>query len=117
VKNEEDILQHQVEAYLRVKRLKFIHIPKQLQRYLWGKGRGSIPIHIAMMASKAFKGLPDLFIFDGTQCLIMELKSAKGVLTEEQNGWIENGLVICRTFDDAKSKIDHWMEHNGVHIT
>lgn len=109
MKQEEEILQHQVEMYLQFKRLKYIHIPKKVQGYLFRKGFG-VPAYIASLASKSFKGAPDLLIFGSAgRCLIIELKSKKGALTPEQKEWINNGMVVCRTFEEAKMYIDNFL--------
>jgi len=108
LKHIEADLQKQVEAYLRLVGLKFVHIPGSLQRYIWTKS-SRVPIHIAMQASRAFKGVPDLLIFKGDgKCLIMELKAPKGKLTTEQEAWLKLGMVVCKSLDDAIKIIDEW---------
>lgn len=104
MKKEEDILQRQCESYLKLfKEIKFIHIPKQLQRHIWANKQ--IPAHVGMIASKALKGLPDLLIFSKSKYLIVELKSENGVLTKEQKEWICHGLIVVRSFDEFKQLI------------
>ena len=101
-------LQKQVEAYLKLVGLTFVHIPGSLQRYIWTKS-SRVPIHIAMQASRAFKGVPDLLIFKGGgECLIMELKAPKGKLTPEQESWVSLGLVVCKSLEEATKAIDQW---------
>jgi len=108
MKHEEDILQRQVEAYLRAVGLKFVHVPKSLQRHIWSKV-SRVPIHVAAEAGRAFKGQPDLLIFAKgvtPRCLVMELKTESGRLTPEQLEWDYYGMIVCRTFASAKKTID-----------
>jgi len=109
----EDWLQKICEQYLSLKKIKYIHLPKGAQRFIWNKKFG-IPVHIAMEASKALKGVPDLILFglDGTYQLI-ELKSAKGKLTEGQKEWKNYGLKLFREFDEFQKFVDEWdLLHN-----
>jgi hypothetical protein len=109
VNNIEAQLQKQVELYLKCHGLTFVHIPSSLQRHIWSKS-SRVPIHIAAEASRAFKGVPDLMIFGGGgKCLIIELKAPKGTLTPEQKHWVSLGMVVCRSFDEAKAIIDKWV--------
>lgn len=102
----EATLQKSVEQYLKLVGLTYVHIPASIQRYIWAKS-SRVPIHIAAEASRAFKGVPDLMIFGGAgRCLVMELKAPKGKLTPEQAKWERLGLVVCRTVEDAVSKIE-----------
>jgi hypothetical protein len=107
--NIEAKLQNQVELYLKCHGLTFVHIPASLQRHIWSKA-SRVPIHIAAEASRAFKGVPDLLIFGGGgRCLIIELKAPNGTLTPEQKRWESLGMVVARSFDEAKAIIDKWV--------
>ncbi|MCL2283877.1 MAG: VRR-NUC domain-containing protein [Fibromonadales bacterium] len=109
----EDWLQNICEKYLSLKNIKYIHLPKGTQRFVWNKKFG-IPIQVAMEASKALKGVPDLILFglDGTYQLI-ELKSKKGKLTEGQKEWLGYGLKLFREFDEFQKFVDEWdLLHN-----
>jgi len=109
----EEHLQNIAEQYLTLKKIKYIHLPKGSQRFIWNKKFG-IPIQVAMEASKALKGVPDLILFgrDGTYKLI-ELKSEKGKLTEGQKEWLDYGLELFREFDEFQKFVDEWdLLHN-----
>ena len=111
--HDEDILQHQCNAYLELLkaqgRIMYIHIPGSLQRFIWNKA-SHVPIHIAKEASNALKGIPDLLIFrrDG-ESLKVELKSKTGALTEEQKKWRSFLLLVIRDFDTFKIAVDEFM--------
>jgi len=107
----EAVLEAEVEGYLRLLGVRYLHIPSHLQRHL----RQSAPPHIARMASEAFKGLPDLTCFGANgSCLLIELKVASGRLSQGQEAW-HKGLPVqvVRSFGAAKLLIDRWYENGG----
>jgi hypothetical protein len=102
---EEYLLQAQCEAYLRVRGLRFVHIPSKIQLFIWSP---VCPKWVGALASRYLKGIPDLLIFgypvDGVrQCLTIELKSEKGKLTDEQKQW---SPIICRNFEQFRQQVD-----------
>jgi hypothetical protein len=105
MKQDEDILQKQCESYLKLfSAIKYIHIPKQIQRYIWASK--AVPAHVAMITSKALKGVPDLIIFNNSKHLIVELKSGKGTLTKEQEDWLSHGMHVVRSFEQFKDLVE-----------
>jgi len=109
----EEHLQQACNQYLELLRARYIHLPKRTTQRLWDKRLG-VPAHVAAEASRALKGVPDLIIFgkDGA-CLLVELKSGKGVLTKEQKEWLGYGLLVIRDFNSFKAKADAWLEEHG----
>jgi hypothetical protein len=112
-------LQAQCEQYLRTAGLRYIHIPGQLQRFILGSGFRNtktgkqwrvVPIHIAKLASDAFKGQPDLLVFgtDG-RYLAVELKVGRNKLTTEQEQWTDYGLHVCRSFEAFQQIVSDWI--------
>lgn len=114
LKQVEDKLQKAVEQYLKLKNIRYIHLPKNSQRFIWNKKYG-IPAYVAAEASRALKGVPDLILFGKDQTyLLIELKSEKGKLTPEQKTWLEYGMVVYRDFDSLQELIDKWDKlHNN----
>jgi hypothetical protein len=113
-------LQTLCERYLEILNLRYIHIPSQLQRFIWGSGIKTtasgkpwrvVPIHIAKQASQAFKGQPDLLVFgtDG-RFLAVELKVGHNTLTPEQKTWLPYGLHVVRSFDGFKAIVSEWLK-------
>lgn len=104
----EKLLQEHCEAYLDLMGLRYTHVPENLQRYL----RQQAPPHIARFASEAFKGVPDLLIFDKLDAeetntmLAVELKSKTGTLSQGQKNWHKGlNVHIIRSFDTFKELI------------
>lgn len=115
LRQSENELQKAAEQYLALKKIRYIHLPKGAQRFLWNKKYG-IPVQVAAEASRALKGVPDLVIFgrDNT-FLLIELKSETGKPTPEQLGWMDYGLMIVRDFDTFQEIIDSWAKlHNRL---
>ena len=63
------------------------------------------------------KGVPDLFIpfySLGFYGLFIEMKTAKGKLSKEQNEWLDYlktqnfRSVVCYSFEDARKEIDYY---------
>jgi len=110
----EEQIQQAVENYLSLRSVKFVHIPKSLQRFIWSN-TSHTPPHVAREASRHLKGIPDLLIFKyvglgpDPKCLILELKRGKGVLTHEQCEWIELGMVVAYSFEEAREYIDKFL--------
>ena len=120
VNNEpESVLQSQVEGYLDVKGISYIHIPDAMYKFLysgyladalkknfklygWLKG-------IQKVVSNSFLGLPDLLIFKAGKLLAIELKTSKGRTSKSQDKWIKKlNAKVCRSFEEAKEVIDEW---------
>jgi hypothetical protein len=110
----EEALQSQCETYLRVKQLRFVHIPGKIQRFIWSP---ICPKWVGALASHYLKGIPDLLIFSEPRngvrsCLTIELKSAKGRETAEQKLWEP---VVCRDITHFREVVDSW-EHSWEHF-
>lgn len=103
---DEDSLQKACETWLSLNGFRFVHIPGCIQRYIWGRGRGTVPIQVAMQASRYLKGVPDLLIFDKVadgerpRSWIVELKSEHGKPTAEQEAWSRYGMLVVRSLDE-----------------
>ncbi len=118
MKKEEDTLQNQCNRYLDALqaqgKLRYIHLPKQIQRHIWSK-RSHVPAHVAALTSRALKGTPDLLIWKPlenifTKGIIIELKSEKGKLTPEQKEWIPFGLQIVRDLKSFYKIIEEFLK-------
>ena len=98
------------ESYLKLKRLRHIHIPDNMLRYL----KSEAPIWIKSIVSNAFKGIPDLLIFKGSKSLLIELKTAKGKESQGQKDWrssykIQDVTVhLVRDFETFKELVDEF---------
>ena len=110
----EEQIQQAVENYLNLRGVKFAHIPKSLQRFIWSK-TSHTPPYVAREASRHLKGIPDLLIFKDVgmhqkpECLIIELKSEKGKPTAEQANWFMCGMVLAYSFEEARKHIDKFL--------
>ena len=110
----EEQIQQAVENYLNLRGVKFVHIPKSLQRFIWSK-TSHTPPHVAREASRHLKGIPDLLIFKcvgvgrAPECLILELKRDKGKVTIEQTEWFRLGMVLAHSFEEAREYIDKFL--------
>ena len=108
----EKSIQDGVEAYLRLKGLKFFHCPDEVYR-LCGDYR--TPIQTKKAISEAFKGMPDLMIFknptyliggdnipcntEGCDVLFLELKKKNAKARDSQRNWHgELNMNVCDTF-------------------
>lgn len=102
-KGPEKVLQSNCEEYLKRLGLRYIHIPDQLLHYL----RMKSPVQIAKLSSMAFKGVPDLLIFYRDKCLLIELKSYSGRLSQGQIDWQKNVDVhLVRDFETFRKLVD-----------
>lgn len=103
---DEDSLQKACETWLSLNGFRFVHIPGCIQRYIWGRGRGSVPPQVAVAASRYLKGVPDLLIYDKVneggpvRAWIVELKSERGKPTPEQLEWKGFGMRVVRSLDE-----------------
>ena len=108
----EEELQDKVEDLLTYYGLQYVHVPGNLQRYL----RTRAPAHIAAEASRAFKGMPDLLVFsadgDYNVCLLLELKTEIGKLSQSQKDW-SNGLnlSVAYGFEEAKEILEKFVKY------
>lgn len=110
-KTPEAEIQAQVEAYLKVKGLAFFHIPDALLKA--GFSHGSAVNFALINAAADVRGFPDLIIFDPARfgfVLPLELKTIVGSVNANQRAWkVQIGTKVCRSFDEAKTQIDLWM--------
>lgn len=94
VSEPEITLQERAEELCDLLGLRYTHVPGNLQRYL----RMGAPAHIAAIASRAFKGQPDLCIYkrgngEWADCLLLEIKTEAGTLSQGQRNW-HKGLPV-----------------------
>lgn len=118
-------IQRQVEAYLSLKGLKFIHIPDAI--YKLCAPYSKTPIHIKKIISQSLKGLPDLLIFKrktyqigddklatkdiDTSCLLLELKKKNAKARQSQRKWHGNLPVqVVDNVAEAIKIIEKWSE-------
>ena len=105
----EKTIQQAVEYILKLNHIKYIHIPEDLQRYL----KLYAPMNIKKIASNALKGIPDIIAFMGDKCLLLELKSGKGRLTQGQREWHRGCNVhVTHGMDEALNVVNKWIKIN-----
>lgn len=112
-KTPEAVIQEQVEAYIRLLGLASFHIPDALLRAGFAHGK---PVSYAIInAASEVRGFPDLLVFDEMRpgrVLPIELKTIVGKMTDHQRQWQRVlGTKLCRSFEEAKTEIDNWMNH------
>ena len=108
---KEQVIQAQVEGYLRLKGIQFLHIPDVVYRMCSPLSR--IPVWDKRTISQYLKGVPDLLIFtkeadkQANTCLILELKRKNGKARDSQLAW-HKGLKVFvpQSFEEAKTIID-----------
>jgi len=116
---KEGVIQDQVEGYLNLKGIRFLHIPDVVYRMV---GSPKVPVWDKAVISKYLKGAPDLMIFkkemfsdnvpcDDNSCLILELKRKNGKARDSQKAW-HKGLIVHvpQSFEEARTLIDRWSE-------
>ena len=100
---KESELQKMCESYLKQNGLRYVHIPDNVLRYI----KTTAPIWITTQLSKAFKGVPDLMVFQGDKSLLVELKNVKGKLSQGQINWHKGvDVKVVRDFDTFKRLVD-----------
>ncbi len=105
-KGKEKDLQKTCEAYIKELDLRYIHIPDSMLAYLMNKA----PIWIRTIVSRRLKGVPDLLIFLDDKCLLVELKTATGKLSQGQKTWSKGVKVhVVREFFDFKELVDEFI--------
>ena len=109
----EQTIQKQVETYLQLKGLKYMHIPDEIYRLC--SPMSSTPIYIKRVISESLKGIPDLMIFkktgDDILCLMIELKKKNAKARQSQKKWHgELPVKVLDTFEKAREAIDQWSE-------
>lgn len=112
MKNEEALIQEAVINYINAQ------YPNLLYCASAGGVRTSMKQAVKMKKTGYVKGFPDLFIYEPKgqwHGLAIEMKTAKGVMSQSQKDWqaklINNGYqaVTCKSFDEAKKVIDDYM--------
>ena len=117
-------LQKQVEDYLRLKRVPYLHCTTFMRVRTYGK---CVRCQVAIsgwknVAIPGMTGWPDLIIFFKRWCVFIELKHGKNRLTAEQAGKkaeLESQGYLwytMRTWDEAKEKIDYFLQAEGKHV-
>ena len=115
---KEEVIQSEVEGYLNLKGIQFIHIPDVVYRLC--APYSPIKIWEKKVISEYLRGIPDLLIFkkemfnDKTpcidnSCLMLELKRKGGKAGQAQRAW-HRGLIVHvpQSFEEAKKLIDNW---------
>ena len=112
MKNEEALIQEAVINYL------VAQYPKALYCASAGGVRTSMKQAVKMKKTGYVKGFPDLFIYEPKKewhGLAIEMKTAKGVVSQSQKEWRKNldqrnyMAFVCRSFDEAKIVIDEYL--------
>lgn len=106
-KGKEKDLQSICESLINQYDVRYIHIPDPLLHHL----RLKSPAWIAKISSRVFKGVPDLLIFSGERCLLVELKTATGKLSQGQSQWHKGVKVhIVRSFEEFSNLFLTWLD-------
>jgi len=112
MKNEEALIQEAVINYL------VAQYPGTLYCASAGGVRTSMKQAIMMKRTGYVKGFPDVFIYeprDAFHGLAIEMKAAKGIVSQSQKEWWANlnnrnyMAFVCKGFDEAKKVIDDYM--------
>jgi hypothetical protein len=112
MKNEEALIQEAVINYINAQ------YPNLLYCASAGGVRTSMKQAIKMKRTGYVKGFPDLFIYEPKgqwHGLAIEMKTAKGVMSQHQKDWqnelIKRGYiaVTCKSFDQAQIIIDEYL--------
>jgi len=89
----EKMIQAEIECLCHLKGLRFIHIPDGVLGYL-----ARANPQVRALISKYFCGIPDLLIFAPAEkynyCLMLELKTEAGKLSQGQKNWHRGQNVI-----------------------
>ncbi len=113
MKYEEDKIQMSVAKYLDLLDVLWFHPANERKT--------SIQQGVRLKKKGVKSGVPDVMILESNDTykgLAIELKTAKGRLTDNQKKWLsdlqDNGFscYVCRSFDDAKEKIDEFFKIN-----
>ena len=109
---KESVLQSQCEEYLKVRRIPFSRVPDAAYRSIFAQP--GIPLHIRSQIASCLRGLPDLTIYqkDGeyNRCLMVELKTARGRLSQSQKHWAEHcNVAVVRSFEDFQQLVDKFI--------
>ncbi len=113
-KGKEKDLEKTCESYLKELGLRYIHIPDSLLAWIMGINpitkKHNTPPWVRVVISRAFKGVPDLLIFLDDKCLLVELKTATGKLSQGQKTWSKGVKVhVVREFFDFKELVDEFI--------
>ena len=112
MKNEEALIQEAVINYVNAQ------YPRLLYCASAGGVRTSMKQAVKMKRTGYVKGFPDIFIYEPKgqwHGLAIEMKTAKGVLSQHQKEWqnelIKRGYiaVTCKSFDQAQIIIDEYL--------
>jgi hypothetical protein len=112
MKNEEALIQEAVINYINAQ------YPRLLYCASAGGVRTSMKQAVKMKKTGYVKGFPDLFIYEPKgqwHGLAIEMKAAKGIVSQSQKEWWANlnnrnyMAFVCKGFDEAKKVIDDYM--------
>lgn len=100
-------------AYLRMKGLRFTHIPNETGHSLEARKRA-----VRMKRQGVSRGFPDYLIIVDDQLIAIELKRQKGSRTSpEQEEWVQAlndagvPAKVCKGFDEARDFIEVWRSY------
>lgn len=100
-------------AYLRMKGLRFTHIPNETGHSLEARKRA-----VRMKRQGVSRGFPDYLIIVDDQLIGIELKRQKGSRTSpEQVEWVQAlndagvPAKVCKGFDEARDFIEVWRSY------
>jgi hypothetical protein len=109
MKYEEDRMQMAVARYLDLLGVLWFHPANERKT--------SIQAGVRLKKKGVKSGVPDCLMLESNNTykgLVIELKTTKGKLSENQKKWLsdlqDNGFCcyVCRSFDEAKEKIDEY---------
>lgn len=109
----EDVIQKQVEAYLKLLGARYIRLPNAL--FLWIYAQRSVPLWVKTIIAEYIAGLPDILLpkltEQGLMMLPLELKAKNGVIGKKQKKWERVlGTKYAFSFEEAREMIDKFLK-------
>ena len=110
----ESVLQRQCEEYLNMRSIQFIRMPDTAYKAIFANPK--LSGRDKALISSFIKGLPDITILepitdDYSMSLCVELKSAKGKLSQGQKNFGKRVPVkVVRSFEEFEALVNKFME-------